>query len=177
VTCDAGRVELLNWGVGRPPVSAVVRDLPVECGPDVAPRSRAWKARPVPSFRPDATPLPQVRASSDRPLLSVSDRQLPALRVRGGHSRREPTALQRGGDGHKLNWRVRPLCDAHVPRWQEPKGLAQDGTDPRVIQAFSQRSRRVRCGLPEQELSVLAVPASSNSGVCTPWVDEPPSGS
>jgi hypothetical protein len=36
MTCDAGRMELLSCGVGRPPVSAVVRDPPVECGPDVA---------------------------------------------------------------------------------------------------------------------------------------------
>jgi hypothetical protein len=69
--------------------------------------SRAWKARPVPSLCPDATPLPQVSASVDRPLLSVSDRQMPMLRAHGGHGRRGLTALQRGGDGHKLNRRVK----------------------------------------------------------------------
>ena len=60
----------------------------------------------------------------DRPLLSVSDRRMPMLRARGGHGRRGSTALQRGGDGHKLNWRVRPVCPAHVPRWQAAEGGA-----------------------------------------------------
>src|SRR5215211_3265963 len=34
-TCDYDRKGGLSCGVGRPPVSAVVRDLPVGCGPDV----------------------------------------------------------------------------------------------------------------------------------------------
>jgi len=33
---------------------------------------------------------------------------MPVPRARGGHGRRGSTALQRGGDGHKLNRRVRP---------------------------------------------------------------------
>jgi ANTAR domain len=44
MTCNPGRRELLSWGIVRPPVSAVVRDLRVECGPDVAPL-RAPKGR------------------------------------------------------------------------------------------------------------------------------------
>jgi hypothetical protein len=68
MTCDAGRAELLNWGVGRPPVSAVVRDppvnvapmwppqvVPVRCGrdqhgPSAASRQarRSRRARPLP---------------------------------------------------------------------------------------------------------------------------------
>jgi hypothetical protein len=96
------------------------------CGPDVAPqRSRAWKARPAPSSRPDATPMVQVRAYWNGPLLIMSDRQMPVLRARGGRGRRGPTALQRGGDGHKLNRRVRPVHDDHLPRWQAlAKGAA-----------------------------------------------------
>jgi len=46
--------------------------------------------------------MPQLRPSSDRPLLTVSDRQMPMLRARGGHGRRGSTPLQRGGDGRKL---------------------------------------------------------------------------
>jgi hypothetical protein len=99
----------LSCGVGRPPLSAVVRDPPVECGPDVAPRSRAWKARPVPSSRPDATPMAQV---SSHLRWTAVDRDGP--RVAGatgtrGHGRRGPTALQRGGYSHELNRRVRPV--------------------------------------------------------------------
>jgi hypothetical protein len=56
----------------------------------------------------------QVRAAYFRPLLTVGDRQLPMLRARGGHDRRGPTTLQRGGDGHKLNRRVRPVHDDHL---------------------------------------------------------------
>jgi hypothetical protein len=90
-------------------------------GPDVARWSRAWKARPVPSSQPGSMPMPQVTASWDRPLLTVSDRQMPMLRARGGHGRRGPTARQRG-DGHKPNRRVVPDRDDHLPRWQAPAG-------------------------------------------------------
>jgi hypothetical protein len=128
-TCDYDRKAGLSCVAGRPPVSAVVRDPPVECGPDVAPRSRAWKARPFPSSGPVAALMPQVRASLDQPLLSVSDRQLPRLWARGGHGRRVPTALQRGGDGHKLNRRVRPVQDDHRPRWQAATGGAAGGAE------------------------------------------------
>jgi hypothetical protein len=37
------------------------------------PRSRAWKAPPGSSSMPDARPMPQVRSSCSRPLLSVGD--------------------------------------------------------------------------------------------------------
>jgi hypothetical protein len=99
-----GRVCSMSWAAVCPVVTGVVHCDPVVRGPDVAPvwprRSRAWKARPVPSSWPNPAPLPQVRASADRPLLSVSDRQMPMLRARGGHGRRESTApLQRGGNG------------------------------------------------------------------------------
>ena len=90
----------------------------------IEPASRAWKARPVPSSRPDATPMPQVRASWDRPLLTVSDRQMPMLRPRGGHGRRGPSWIGRSSDGHKLNRRVRSSRDDHLPRWQ---ALFQEG--------------------------------------------------
>jgi len=46
--------------------------------------------------------MAQVRSVCNRPLLTVRDRQMPVLRARGGHGRRGPTALQGGGDGHKL---------------------------------------------------------------------------
>jgi hypothetical protein len=101
----------------------------------IEPASRAWKARPVLSSGPDATPMPQVKASVDRPLLSVSDRQMPMLRARGGHGRRGRTALQRGGDGHKLNRRVRPVRDDHLPRWQGPQAHGScwsEGFEPAV---------------------------------------------
>src|SRR4029453_18508781 len=45
MTCNPGRRELLSWGIVRPPVSAVIRDLRVECGPDVVPlRAREEQA-------------------------------------------------------------------------------------------------------------------------------------
>jgi hypothetical protein len=69
--------------------------------------------------------MAQVTAPWDRPLLTVRDRQLPVLRARGGHGRRGPIALQHGGDGHKLNWRVRPVHVDHLPRWQGAAGARQ----------------------------------------------------
>jgi hypothetical protein len=71
-------------------------------------RSRAGKARPIPFTRPDARPMAQLSAPTDRPLLSLGDRQGPLLRARGGHGRRGQTRLGRCGDGHYLNRRVRP---------------------------------------------------------------------
>src|SRR5829696_473895 len=124
MTCDTGRMELLSWSVSYPPLSAVVPDARMECGPDVAPRSRAWKARTGTPFSREPTPIVQVRSVCDRPLLSVSDRKMPVLRARGGHGRRGPTALHRGGDGHKLHRRVRPVRDDHLPRWQGPRARA-----------------------------------------------------
>ena len=93
---------------GGPVLTGVVRCDPVARGPVGAPAVPAWKARPVPSSWPDATPVAQVSPAGDRPLLSVGDRQMPVPRARGGHGRRGSTALQRGGDSHKLNRRVRP---------------------------------------------------------------------
>jgi hypothetical protein len=89
------------------------------------PRSRAWKAPPGSSSMPDARPMPQVRSSCSRPLLSVGDRQMPVLRARGGHGRRGPTAFRHGGDGHKLNWRVRPVRDDHCIFGKPPKAARQ----------------------------------------------------
>jgi hypothetical protein len=123
---------LVNRQEAGPLVTVVVRCDPVVRGPDVAPmwpqRSRAWKARPVPSSRPDASPMPQVRASVDRPVLSAIDRQGPMLRARGGHGRRGSTALQRGGDGYKLNRRVRPVRSDYLPRWQALRRRARPAT-------------------------------------------------
>src|SRR5215211_6779219 len=55
-------------------------------------------------------------------------------RACGGHGRRGPTALQRGGDGHKFNRRVRPDHDDHLPRWQAAEGgTAARGHDCRWL--------------------------------------------
>ena len=68
--------------------------------------------------------MPQVRASVDRPVLSAIDRQRPMLRARGGHGRRGSTSSQPGGDGHRLNRRVRPVQGHRLPRWQVAEGSA-----------------------------------------------------
>ena len=106
MTCNSDLPNVTARARREPAVTDAVR---TQRGPG----SRAWKARPVPSYRPDPSPMPQVRPVRDRPLLTVRDRQMPVLRAGGGHGRRGPTALQHGGDGHKLNWRVRPVHDDH----------------------------------------------------------------
>jgi hypothetical protein len=104
----------------------------------IEPASRAWKARPVPSPWPDATPMAQVKAGCCRPLLTVSDRQLPMLRARGGHGRRGRSWLRPGGDGHKLNRRVRLVSGDHLPRWQVAvggaAGVLRGGLRPEELQ-------------------------------------------
>jgi hypothetical protein len=92
-------------------------------------RSRAWKARPVPSSWPDATPMAQVRPTCDGPLLTVRDRQLPVLRARRGHGRRGRSSLWPGSDGHKANRRVRRVHDDHLPRWQGPQARGSLGEE------------------------------------------------
>jgi hypothetical protein len=87
----------------------------------VARRSRAWKARPD-------------NPSTDRPLLSVRDRQMPTLGARGGHGRRGRPWLRRGSNGHKLNRRVRLVHHDHLHRWQGPsaRGSRRVGFEPAV---------------------------------------------
>ena len=58
---------------------------------------------------------------------------MPMLRAHEGHGRRRQLWLRRGGDGHKVNRRVRPVYDDHVPRWQEPGGLAAAGWVDRPV--------------------------------------------
>src|SRR5215213_2912355 len=81
-TCDYDRKGGLSCGVGRPPVSAVVRDLPVGCGPDVAPGSRAWKALSRARLGPAPTPNWEVRDKIGR--ASCRER-VPFARARRGH--------------------------------------------------------------------------------------------
>ena len=83
------------------------------CGPDVAPLVPSLEGASRHSAQPRCYREWQLTASRDCPLLSVRDRLGPMLRARGGHGRRGPTALQRGGDGHKLNRRVRPVRGDH----------------------------------------------------------------
>src|SRR5215216_663893 len=83
-TCDYDRKGGLSCGVGRPPVSAVVRDLPVGCGPDVAPGSRAWKALSRARLGPAPTPNWEVRADLHEPWLTARDRSCPFARARRG---------------------------------------------------------------------------------------------
>src|SRR5829696_4066613 len=71
MTCDYDRKGGLNCWVGRPPVSAVVRDLPVGCGPDMAPGSRAWKALSRARLGPAPTPNWEVRADLHEPWLTA----------------------------------------------------------------------------------------------------------
>jgi hypothetical protein len=147
----SGRMSLVSWQEVVPLVTAVVRCDPVVRGPDVArmwpQQSRAWKARPGTPFSRDPTPMAQVRSVCNRPLLTVRDRQMPVLRARGGHGRRGPTALQGGGDGHKLNRRVRPVHDDHLPRWQgrQARGSWTEGVRTRRQTPTASPVDAVRC--------------------------------
>ena len=91
-------------------------------------RSRAWKARPVPSSRPDASPMPQARSSVDRPVLSVSNRQIPMLRAYGGHGAAGEDQPRSGVVAMVTRSpRVRPVQGDNLPRWQAASGGAAVG--------------------------------------------------
>jgi hypothetical protein len=98
MTCGAAREALLACGVGRPPVSAVVRDPRVECGPDVAPRSRAWKARPARPATRDATQ--SAGQGLSRPTVVDRGGLLDAGATSTlGHGRWGRSVARSGGDG------------------------------------------------------------------------------
>ena len=90
---DGGSPALRGWLEGRqlPYVLAVkcTEPLPPPCGP------------PTPAAR-----LAQLRPFWDRPLLTVSDRQMPMLRARRGHGQRGRHSLQRCSNGHQFHGRV-----------------------------------------------------------------------
>ena len=140
VTCDSHSPTVTARAHREPAVSDAVRT-------QRGPRSRAWKARPGSPSTPDATPMAQVKPPCDRPLLTVRDRQMPVLRARGGHGRRGPTALQGGGDGHKLYRRVRPVHDDHLPRWQgrQARGSWTEGVRTRRQTPTASPVDAVRC--------------------------------
>jgi hypothetical protein len=142
MTCDTGRMELLSWSVSYPPLSAVVPDARMECGPDVAPRSRAWKARPGSPFRRDPRPMAVVGADV-RP--TAVDRERPPDAGATGTRRARPARTKRlrlGADGHKLNRRMRPVRDDHLPRWQglPARGSHQVVFEPAVSVLLTRRS-------------------------------------
>jgi hypothetical protein len=92
-TCDYDQKGGLSCGVGRPPVSAVVRDLPVGCGPDVAPGSRAWKALSRARLGRAPTPNWEVRDDLHEPLVTA---RVPFARARRGHGWVRPGPLSGG---------------------------------------------------------------------------------
>jgi hypothetical protein len=121
-------------------------------------RTRAWKARAVPSSQPDATPMAQVGPTSNGPLLTVRDRQVLMPRARGGHGGRGRTVLGPGGEGCQLDQRVRPgpcdppawaelpvsSCVAILSRW--PRGACPSRRNPQSRECWSPgplASRRV----------------------------------
>jgi hypothetical protein len=126
----------VSWADDGPAMTLVVRCGPVVLAPMWPQRSRAWKARPCTPLTPDGTPVPQVRPSRDGPLLTLTTRQVPMLRARGGHGRRVRPWLRRGSDGHKLNRRVRPVRDGHLPCWQAAEAARQPASSVR---------ERIRC--------------------------------
>jgi SRSO17 transposase len=115
---DGGSPALRGWLEGRqlPYVLAVkcTEPLPPPCGP------------PTPAAR-----LAQLRPFWDRPLLTVSDRQMPMLRARRGHGRRGRHSLQRCSNGHQLHWRVGQSWTTR-PRGQPSEGGAPGQSSVRV---------------------------------------------
>jgi hypothetical protein len=79
--------DLARWRAGGRNCSLRSGRLWPGCGPNVAQRSQAWKARPGIRLSRDAWPFAQLSTPPHRPLLSVGDRQRPMLRARGGHGR------------------------------------------------------------------------------------------
>jgi hypothetical protein len=154
----SGAVSAADTAVQRPAAAWPQRE-PRPSG-RTATADTSWKARPITSSWPDASPMAEVRSVCNRPLLTVRDRQMPVRRARGGHGRRGPTTLQRGGDGCKLNRRVRPVHDDHLPRWQGPspaRGSGQVGFEAASV--MPQRPRSL-------ELKVVRPSGDVIGGVC-----------
>jgi hypothetical protein len=72
----------------------------------------------------DATPMSQVRSVCDP--TGVDREGLPDTDATGTRAPPPRTKVaQRGGDGHKFDWRVRPVHEDHLPRWQAAKAARQ----------------------------------------------------
>jgi hypothetical protein len=114
MTCDPFSPTVTARARPGPAVPGAVR---TQRGPG----SRAWKARPGGPFTPDTSPMALL---SD----PMTDRCCPwggpSGTVATGTRRARPagtTLADRGGDGHKLNWRVRLVLGDYLPRWQASK--------------------------------------------------------
>jgi hypothetical protein len=96
VTCDSDSPSV----TGLAPSEQGLR-----CRPDPA-RPGHGPGRPVQkSFTPDASPLAQLSASPNRPLLSVGGRQGPMLRAQGGPDEASAVASWcGGGSGQWVGW-------------------------------------------------------------------------
>src|SRR5215211_2947207 len=84
-------------------------------GHELGRRVRAAHSRPI------LRRWPLLSDPLDRPLLSVGG---PPRTVATGTPRARPAGTMladRGGDGHKLNWRVRLVLGDYLPRWQASK--------------------------------------------------------
>ena len=68
------------------------------------------------------------------------------------------TVLQPGGDDRKLNRRVMPVRDDHLPRWQAPPRRAQPVVVPFPRQGFRAAPRRL-CGILALEQAQLSTSA------------------
>jgi predicted ester cyclase len=89
-----------------------------------------------PRTAPDG-PILQLGEDAHEPWLSVNDRCRPVRRARWGHGRQGRRSSKRGGNGHLLGRRARPVPRDHLPRWQTAEARC-GGTD----------GQRVRCRHP-----------------------------
>jgi hypothetical protein len=88
--------------------------------------------------------IPQLRARTDRPWLSVNDHCRPTLRAHRGHGRQGRPDLKPGGDGHQLGRRVRPVLGDYLLAGKPPQTAAQQwsgGFEP-LSGSCSSRGRR-----------------------------------
>jgi hypothetical protein len=149
----SGRMWLVNWQEAGPLVTVVVRCNPVVRGPDVAPmwpqQSRAWMAHLGTPSMPGATPMPQVRPSSDRSLLTVSDRRMASY----GTRRTRPPRTKHTSAGRR-----------RIPAWAMG-GAPSRGTRASLARAAGPRQIWVRVRTPDRHAR-LAQMAADRSVAC-----------
>jgi hypothetical protein len=135
-------------------VTAVVRCDPVVRGPDVAPAVTSLEGASERSVQPGCYADGPAQRPSDRPLLSVSDRQGPMLRARPARTTLALARLRRSPAGPKGEARPRcPLASLASSAGARQQGTARGAVVYSLTQPVTRRCSLLIRGAPSKNVA------------------------